>query len=335
MQIPPLLNKVLSFITKNNLIEDNDQTLLGVSGGPDSVALLNIFYQLKNILKITIGVAHVNYNLRKDASIEEELYVKKISEKYQLPFYNLSLNLKELPKNGSLEDNARNIRYDFFENVALKNNYNKLVLAHNANDQAETILMKFIRGAVSGLKGIESKREFSLKNKELILVRPLLCLSRNEIELYCQEQNLSPKTDLSNFEDIYTRNRIRNKLIPLIIAENPNFLEVAEQTSIVLNQEDKYLQNIARDVFTKAFIKKDSDKIILSYAVFKNFEDCIQRRVIKIAYQELTQNTKSFSYKNLEAIRECITKNISKKVIGLPDNYFFTKEKEHLIFYRL
>jgi tRNA(Ile)-lysidine synthase len=333
MQISPIINKVLSFITKNTLIEEKDICLLGVSGGPDSVALLDIFFQLKNILKITVGIAHVNYNLRGQASTDEENYVRELSEKYEIPFFNLSIDLNSIPEKGSLEDKARNIRYEFFEKISLENNYNKIILGHNANDQAETILMKLIRGSVSGLKGIQAKREFSINNK-VSLVRPLLGLSRIEIEDYCRKQKLSPKTDFSNFENIYTRNRIRNNILPLFIAENSNFLETVEQTSIVLSEEDKYLQQIAHEAFNSAFIKKDSEKVILSSSVFKSFESFLQRRVIKIAYELLTGDTKSFSYKNLEAIRECISEGISKKVIGLPNDYFFTKDRNYLVFHQ-
>lgn len=336
MQLNPENNKLLTFILKNNLLAKNDRCLVAVSGGTDSVALLDLLFKLRKLLKIQLAVAHVNYNLREQASIDEEEYVKSLAELYQIPFYCCSLELKKIlqTKKGSLEDIARNIRYQFFEKISKENNFHKIALAHNANDQAETVLMKLIRGAAGGLKGMETKRTFSIKNQNLQIIRPLLCFGRAETEEYCKQNNLEPKTDLSNFEDIYTRNRIRNKILPLLISENPNFLEAVQQTSNVLSQEDKYLTDIAKKIYHNSLVFSDQSKVILSHSSLKSCEEFLLRRVFKAAFEKLSNDLKSLSYKHLEAIREILENGISQKIIELPENYFFTKDRDYLIFHK-
>lgn len=335
MRINPIVNKVLTFIRNNNLLEENDFCLLGISGGTDSVSLLDIFNNLHDIWEINIGIAHVNYNLRGDFSIEEENYVRQLSIYYNVPFYSISLNLTNILKNkkGSLEEIARNIRLNFFEETAQKNGYKKIVLAHNANDQAETVLMKLIRGSVSGLKGIETKRVISPGNSDIFLIRPLLCLSRNEIENYCKSQSLIVKNDLSNFDDDFTRNRIRKYLLPIILDENPKFLEIINQTSAVFSQEDKFIEKIAYGIFEDSLISSDNNKLVFSNKI-NNYDDFLQRRIINIAYKEITGKINGLSFKNLEAIKNCIHKGISKKLIELPNKILFTKNKDHLIFFK-
>lgn len=335
-KVLPIINQVLEHSYKNKLFNEGDFCLIGVSGGFDSVSLLNILIEIQPILKIKLAIAHVNYNLRGKASLEEELYVKILAEKYELPFYSLSINLNEMliEKKASLEDLAREVRYSFFEKVALEHNYNKIALAHNANDQVETVLMKLIRGSVSGLKGIQAKRVFSLTNKKLHVIRPILTLPRKEIEAYCLQKKLEPKTDLSNFENNYTRNRIRNIILPSLLKENPNFMEIIENTSKVISEEDDFLQEIADKVYLLSIITQLNNRIILSHNKIKEEPYLIQRRIFKTAFQDLTQGQSSFSFKNLSAINNCIDKNTSNKTIELQNNYYFTKDRDYLIFHQ-
>jgi len=336
MQISPILNKTLTFIYKNNLIKKNDNCLLAISGGIDSTALFYIFLKLQRLLKIKLAVAHINYNLRGDDSLKDEEFVKSLCETNNIQLYSKSINLKEILKTdkGSLEDKARNIRYKFFEEIANREGFNKIVLAHNSNDQAETIIFRMMRGSISGLSGMEIERDYSKENNNLKIIRPILCLKRSEIDEYCKTNNLSPRIDLSNYENEYARNRIRNKILPLILEENPNFLEISSQMSNVLEQENIFLDNIAKETYLKTIISKDENKIILSYKKLKEFSECLQRRIIRLAYEELAQDINFLTYKHLFAIQENIQKSESGKVIELPDNYYFIKDKDYLIFYK-
>lgn len=336
MKISPTIGKVLTFIKKNILFSPGDKCLLAVSGGFDSVALLEILYQINKLLQIEIGVAHVNYQLRGTFSAEEEIFVRKICEEKKIPFFSLKVKQDEFKSgnNSGWENKARKIRYEFFRQVAGEQKYNKIVLAHNANDQAETFLMRMVRGSISGLKGIIPKRAFSPEEKNLLIVRPLLCLERREIEKYLSEKGIEAKTDLSNFEDIYTRNRFRKQILPMLLAENPAFLENVRQITQVINEEDLYLQNKADLIFKKAFLKKEKGMLILSAEKLKEEVDLILRRIWKRAYQELSGDLYSLDFKHLEEIKTLLRKNISGKLIELPGGYFFTKDRDYLIFCR-
>ena len=198
-----LEEKVLGTIKKYEQIKSGDTIVLGVSGGPDSICLLNILKNLQNELKIDIVVAHINHMIREEADLETD-YVRDFCIKKNVPCFVKKENILKIAKEQKLgtEEVGRKIRYDFFEEVMNKVGGNKIATAHNANDNAETVMMNFLRGSgTSGLKGIEPIRN----NK---FIRPIIECTRKEIEQYCDENNLNPKYDKTNQENIYTRNKI-------------------------------------------------------------------------------------------------------------------------------
>ena len=177
--------KVLKTIQKYKLIESGDKIIVAVSGGPDSMCLLDVLRKLKEKLKIEIVVAHVNHNIREEAD-SETLYIKKYCQKHNIEIYIKKENVIELAKKDKigLEEEGRKVRYNFFDEVLEKTKSNKIVIAHNMNDKAETVLMNIIRGSGAlGLKGIEPKRD----NK---YIRPLIETERYEIEEYCKNKLL-------------------------------------------------------------------------------------------------------------------------------------------------
>lgn len=333
MRLSEQEKKVFFTIKEKKLLSVKDRVLIAVSGGFDSVVLLNILNRLKNLLGIYLGIAHVNYNLREQDSIEEEVFVKNLSNSLNLEFHLLSVNPQDnLYNKNSLEENARNIRYSFFEKISKEYNYNKIAIAHNADDQAETVILNLIRGSISGLKGIEFIRSFSKKNTNLKVIRPLLNLSRKEIEDYNIKFDLNAKTDKSNLEDDYKRNRIRHHIIPLIKQENTNFLETLNNNCLILKEEDEYLQNIAKDIFNDSLIEKNSNYIIISQKNIIDNSNVIIRRVIKEAFFNLSGNSKSISSNRIEAVKNCIESNESGKTIELIEDYFFKKDRDYLVF---
>ena len=204
-------DKILKTIKKYKLIESGDKVLIAVSGGPDSMCLLDILNKLKEKLKIEIAAIHVNHGIRKEAGEETE-YIKKYCEKYNIKIYIKYEDVTKLAKQDKigLEEEGRKVRYGFFDEVLKETGFNKIAIAHNMNDKVETVLMNIIRGAGSlGLKGIDPKRD----NK---YIRPLIETERKDIEEYCNINKLEPKFDESNNDNTYTRNKVRNILIPFI-----------------------------------------------------------------------------------------------------------------------
>jgi len=235
-----LEEKVLNTIKKYELIENGNNIVIGVSGGPDSMALLNILISLKKDKKLNyeIVVAHINHQIRPEAEAETK-YVEDFCKSNGVKCFVKREKVEQLAKKQKIgtEEAGRKLRYSFFEEVAKTVNASKIATAHNANDNAETVLMNLIRGSgTSGLKGIEAKRE----NK---YIRPLIECTRKEIEEYCNEKKLEPKQDKSNKENIYTRNKVRNILLPLIENEfNPNIVNSLNRMSKIVKEENEYLR---------------------------------------------------------------------------------------------
>ena len=253
-----LEDKVLDTINKYGMIKKKDKVVIGVSGGPDSMTLLNILNNLKEKLGIEIYVAHINHMIREEADEETE-YVKEFCEKIEVSFFFKRIDVEseaEKLKIGT-EEAGRNIRYEFFNEVAEKVGANKIATAHNSNDNAETVLMNIIRGSsISGLKGIEKIRDGKY-------IRPIIECNRDEIEEYCKINNLNPRYDKTNLENIYTRNKIRNMLIPFIKKEfNPNIIEGINRLSSIAYEEEQFINKI---------VEKEYKKLLIS--VNKNFEE--------------------------------------------------------------
>lgn len=247
-------NKVLNTIKKYNLIQENDKIVIGVSGGPDSICLLHILNGLKEKLNFEIVVAHINHMIRKEAE-EETQYVKNFCDKLGIKCYIKRIDVidKSNKEKIGTEEAGRKARYDFFEEVLNIVNANKIATAHNENDNAETVLMNIFRGAgTSGLKGIEPIRD----NK---YIRPIIECERSEIEEYCRVNKLQPKIDKTNFENVYTRNKIRNVLIPEIKKEfNPNIIESLNKLSILARQENNFIQEYAKNIMeNELIVEKD------------------------------------------------------------------------------
>lgn len=264
-------NKVLNTIKKYNLIQENDKIVIGVSGGPDSICLLHILNGLKEKLNFEIVVAHINHMIRKEAE-EETQYVKNFCDKLGIKCYIKRIDVidKSNKEKIGTEEAGRKARYDFFEEVLNIVNANKIATAHNENDNAETVLMNIFRGAgTSGLKGIEPIRD----NK---YIRPIIECERSEIEEYCRVNKLQPKIDKTNFENVYTRNKIRNVLIPEIKKEfNPNIIESLNKLSILSRQENNFIQEYAKNIMeNELIVKKDLENLQQSRNEKQNNKIC-------------------------------------------------------------
>lgn len=268
--------QVLKTITKNNLIQSGDKLVLAVSGGPDSIFMLDILNKIKEKIQFEIVVAHVNHMIREEANSDEE-YVRKICEKKEIEFYSKRIDVIKYANNKKIgtEEAGRKVRYEFFEEILEKTNSNKIALAHNKNDKVETIIMNLLRGTGTlGLKGIEPIRD----NK---YIRPIIEINRNQIEKYCEENNLQPRIDKTNFENIYTRNKIRNVVIPYIEKEfNPNIIEGISRLSEIATEEDDYLNSLTTEKYKELLLEEKSNEIILNLKIFNNQHRVIKKRII-------------------------------------------------------
>ncbi len=314
---------VLNTIKKYNLIEDGDKIVLGVSGGPDSLSMLNILNEIREekIIKFDIFVAHINHGIRENAKIDEK-FVLDFCKKLDIQCFVLNTNIKELSKKDKLglEETGRKVRYEFFDKILNETNSNKVAIAHNSNDNVETIIMNIIRGSgLSGLKGIEAQ------NGKYI--RPLIEAKREEIEKYCEEEKLNPRHDESNDENIYTRNKIRNIVIPYIKKElNPNIIDAVTRLSEIAKDDINYLDIQTKSAYNNMCLKENfipqnvyneekEAKIILDLKKFNSEPKAIQKRVILYSINKLFGNTMGIERIHIEDIIKLCNNNIGNKYL--------------------
>lgn len=305
-----LEEKVRKTIREFNLIEKNDSIVVGVSGGPDSMTLLSILLKLKEEFHLKIYVAHVNHMLRENA-IKDEEYVKEFCKKNNIEIFIKKANISEIAQKEKigLEEAGRNIRYNFFEEVLKNTKSNKIAIAHNLNDKAETIIMNTLRGSgVSGLKGIEAKRKK--------YIRPLIEIERHEIEKYCIENKINPRHDESNDDNTYTRNKIRNIVIPYIKNEfNPNIIKTLNRLSEIIKEEDEYVQSETEKIFKEILLTDEKNKIEFDPRKFNEQEKVIQKNLILLAIKKVKGSTQGIEKVNIDDIIKLCNNNIGNKLI--------------------
>ena len=254
-----LKTKVLGTIREYRMIAPGEKVLVGVSGGPDSIALLYILHDLQEELDCKLHIAHLNHKLRGEESDADAEYVKEHSKILNLPITIEEIDVSGmLAKGESLESGARRIRYAFYQEAMASVNASKVALGHNADDQAETVIMRLIRGSgAQGLCGIPPIRDG-------VFIRPIIGIERAEIEKYLQSLNISPRIDSSNLSWDYHRNRIRLDLLPALRHDyNPNISNTLQQTADILRAEDDLLTEIAEDSMNKCLKYRDSQTIVL------------------------------------------------------------------------
>ena len=324
-------NKVIETIKKYNLIEHGDKLVLGVSGGPDSIAMLDILNEIKIDEKIDLNfqivVAHINHMIREEAD-DDEKFVKDFCKKKNIEFYSRSIDVQKLANTNKIgiEEAGRNARYEFFDEILKKTKSNKVAIAHNKNDKAETIIMNFMRGSgISGLKGIEEKREK--------YIRPLIECERIEIEDYCEKNNLQPRVDKTNFENEYTRNKIRNIVIPYVKREfNPNIINTIDRLSKLVKEEEEYIEKQVKKSYYNLIVEETEKQIVLDLRKFNQEEKVIKSRLVLYTIMRLFGTSKGIEKIHVEDVIKLCNNNIGNKYLT-PNKNIKILVKNHKIYF--
>lgn len=318
-----LLKKVLQAIQKHRLINNGDRVLAAVSGGPDSVALLYVLYALKDELGIKLHVAHLDHGLRPD-SAKDGRFVETLARRLNIPCSVARINLKSISKKGSLEEICRNKRLEFLFRTAQKIKADSIALGHNRDDQAETVLMRLLRGTgLYGLKAILIKRKIG----KFTLIRPLVCAGRKEILAHLKQGGIHFRIDASNLEDVYFRNKIRNNLLPLLEAKyNKNIREVLANIAETAGADYDYLNTQAEQVF-----KKMRGKIKLD--AFKKLHPALQRIIARLAIARLQGNTRRITFQHIKELEDLVFNRPMNSIVDLPQGISAVKKKHILHFY--
>lgn len=304
------IKKVLKFIQTNNLIPKGSSILVGLSGGADSVCLTHILYTISEALNIKLYAAHLNHGIRGSEAERDEQFAYKFADSLGIECFVKHADIKSQAKKRNISEElcGREARYKFFAELQRKFRIDLVATAHNKNDNAETILMNFMRGSsMSGLCGIPCKRDR--------IIRPILCLTRDEIIDYIQQNNLSFVTDSTNIQQIYTRNKIRLKLIPYIQSQfNSNFIETSVKNAENLCLDKEFIENIVEQKYNE-LVKNNKANISL----LNREHISIQRRII---YKMIVNvvGTEDLSSGYVDDVYSLIIRNQSGKKIDLPGN---------------
>ncbi len=281
-----------------NLISENDFLLLAVSGGIDSMVMLDFLAKKSKEINIKLAVAYLDHQKRAESFLDYQL-ITNVCKTHSIPTYT---NKLETNNDVNFHDYAHQKRYDFFVETANEIGANKIVLAHNANDNAETIMMRLVRGSsFEGYRGIMPISTY----KGLLVIRPMLEIARTEIETYQKENNVSYQEDASNQEDDYTRNRFRHHVLPLLEKENPKFLDKFNQFSNYQTMAFSLIEKLSK-MFLDVFLKTTQIGLAFDIEAFKDLEQIIQIEVIKRVVNKVTNDTLELSYVNILDIRDLV-----------------------------
>jgi len=302
---------IIENISNKNLFTNKEPIIVALSGGIDSMVLFDIIRKLNNKLII----AHVNHNKRPE-SVKEYKYIEKMAKANNIPFEGYSL--KKTTDNFHHESRLQ--RYDFFRAVAQKYNSTKIAVAHHLDDQVETVLMRIVRGtSFSGYSGIKEIRY----DRNVSIIRPLMDTKKEDIIAYAKDNNITYFEDSSNGEDIYTRNRFRNTIIPLLKQENPNLDSKIIQLAEYIDSADEVL-----DTLTKDFLKEYSMYNNVSLMDFNKLNKALKIKVIQNMVNIASNDTIEVSYEQYKAIIEICLLDHPNQTYSLANGYNFTKEYE-------
>ena len=302
-------------LVRFRMVAPGDTVVVGVSGGADSVALLHLLYRLQDRCQIVLQVAHLNHMFRGAEAGADAALVERLALELDLPLTMESIDVPAYCSRLGLspQAGARSVRYDFFSRVATVIGAARVALGHHADDQAETILLNFLRGTgIGGLGGMRPVRD-------KFYIRPLLGVRRREIEAYCHRQGLEYCLDTSNFKPTYTRNRVRLHLLPILEKQyNPSVVEALIRLSQICRDEDALLEEQARRIYAGLRIEKAGPVVVLERELFLSLAPAIQRRVLRQAWQQVAGKHQDLTYQHVEDMLELIGTGVTGAEVVLP-----------------
>lgn len=330
-----MINKVSKYINSNKLIEKGDRIIIGVSGGADSVCLLHILFSLYKDTDVKLIAVHVHHGIRGKEADEDEAFVRDLCNNLGVEFvayhYDMKLTAKE--EGLSEEEAGRKIRYQSFLEASKKNKCNKVAIAHNKNDSAETFLFNLFRGSgIKGLTGINPMVTMKTDTGDITIIRPLLFVRREDIEEYLKEEGLSYQSDLTNFSDLYTRNKIRNRILAYIKDNiNPGVVEHITSAADILGETYDFVDRYSCDRFMAIVSESDNS---YEYDVNELMKEdiVIQKEVIRKILEKLAGKLKDIEKKHVEDILALGKKQVGRR-IHLPYNMLALKKYDKVMIY--
>jgi len=334
--------RVIDFIRRQSLISPEEIVVIGVSGGADSVCLLHVLAKWQTELGIEIHVAHLNHQLRGVESEADAKYVSDLANSLGIP---VTIDRQDVAayraeKKGSIEEAARELRYGFLARVARKVGANRIAIGHTKDDQVETILMHILRGTgITGLCGLapcspmaydrQGMLDTRQKRSNLLVIRPLLDITREETMRYCQGSQLDPRIDSSNLSLSFYRNRLRLHLLPLLRQYNPSVEQALLRLADIAKEDDAFIGQQASDLWD-AVARQENKAIHLNKRQTANLPIALQRQLLRTAVASLAGDTRDIEANHIEAVRSLLNKPVGKRV-SLPHGLVCHGEYDELV----
>ncbi|MCX5999407.1 MAG: tRNA lysidine(34) synthetase TilS [Chloroflexi bacterium] len=325
-----LPERVLGFIRRHSLTAPGETVVVGVSGGPDSVCLVHVLVGLQEGLGMGLHLVHLNHMLRGAESDGDADYVRGLAQSLGLPCTLESRDVRSYHQTAhrqSLEETARQVRYQVFAEVAEKAGAGTIAVGHTADDQVETILMRLLRGAGAlGLQGMQPLTGWDLLGGRagLKIIRPLLEVRREEVEAYCLRQGLSPRKDSSNLSRAYLRNRIRHDLVPLLRSYNPRIDDALLRTADTLASEQSFFEQQVSLVWDRV-VSREGNAVVLEATAMKSLHPALQRHLLRRVVRTLLGSLEDIEWQHIEKMRLALALHRGKRLI-LPRGLVFHVE---------
>ena len=323
--VKDFVGKIQKTISRYNMLDTGDRVLVAVSGGPDSVVLLDVLDRLKEALSLELVVAHFDHRLRPDDDDRETRFVASLAAMRNLPFVT-GKALSPLSESGvSLEEAARDRRYEFFNDARKTHGLRKIGLGHTLDDQAETVIMRLLRGSgPAGLSGIPPVRD-------RIVIRPLIEVTRQEVEDYMARRMLPHITDPSNLDRQFLRNRIRLDLLPQLKSYQPRILEILGQTAGIMRDDARWMAASAEE-WIKGHVKVSaSGARSLPLKAFQQLAPPLQSQVIRRVIKGLQGGLRRIGLKHIDAVKSLLEGRPQAR-LNLPGGILVQKTYETLLF---
>ena len=304
-----MLKKIQTYIEEQKMISEGDRIVIGVSGGADSVCLFHALIRLAPKYSLTLSVVHVNHGIRGAEAEEDEVFVKELCDEKHISFVSVKVNVPEMAKREGLseEEAGRKARYLALYDYLEKNKFNKIAIAHNKKDNAETILFHLFRGTgIQGLTGIRPMRES--------IIRPLLCIDRNEIEDYLKQKDIPYRTDSTNLADDYSRNKIRHHIIDFAQEEInrkavTNIVNAAKQ----LEEIHRFLEKTILSAYERVVsYQEEKDTYTISIEKLNQEDIVVQKGIVRLIFSRLANRLKDIEAKHISYVLSLQEKEVGK-----------------------
>jgi tRNA(Ile)-lysidine synthase len=331
-----LESKVIDFIRRYSLISPEEIVVVGVSGGADSVCLLHVLAKWRKRLGIKLHIAHLNHQLRGIESEADAEYMSNLADSLGIPstIERQDVAAYRTERKCSIEEAARELRYVFFARVAKEVRANRIAIGHTRDDQVETILMHILRGTgITGLCGLApcSPPAYDSqgvswpagalgaaegRRSNLLVIRPLLDITREETANYCQEHELAPRVDSSNLSPSFFRNRLRLHLLPLLRQYNPSIDQALLRLADIAKEDNAFIEQHASELWDEV-ARQENNAIYLNRKKIASLPIALQRQLLRAALTKLAGDTRDIEANHIEAARSLLNKPVGKR-ISLP-----------------